>query len=127
MTPEAERHLQRARLDLAVAHSNLQQEWWHVAAREAYLAAFHAAQAVVFEIDGRRPKTHAGLQSRFSAISREEEGLGVKLPAFLSSSYLQKQTADYETLPDLTEAEAGSVLTGAAAFVDVVEAWLQRR
>jgi len=97
-----------------------------VAAREAYLAAFHAAQAVVFEVDGRRPKTHGGLQSRFSAIARQEVALGVELTAFLSSSYAQKQTADYETIPDVTEAEAETVLAGAAAFVDNVATWLQR-
>ena len=33
------------------------------AARAAYLACFHIAQAVIFERDDRAPKTHQGVHS----------------------------------------------------------------
>ena len=36
-----------------------------VAAREAYMASFHAAQACLFERDGRAPKTHSGVHAAF--------------------------------------------------------------
>lgn len=35
----------------------------HVAAREAYLAAFHAAEAYIFEHTGKVAKTHRGARS----------------------------------------------------------------
>ena len=38
----------------------------HVAAREAYLAVFHAAEAYIFEQTGKVSKTHRGFRSEFS-------------------------------------------------------------
>jgi uncharacterized protein (UPF0332 family) len=43
-----------------------------VAAREAYLAAFHAAEAYIFEQTGRTVKTHRGLRTTFSQLARNE-------------------------------------------------------
>ena len=43
-----------------------------VAAREAYLAAFHAAEAYIFERTGRTVETHRGLRATFSRLARNE-------------------------------------------------------
>ena len=39
-----------------------------VAAREAYLAAYHAAEAYIFERTGKGVKTHRGLRATFSRL-----------------------------------------------------------
>jgi hypothetical protein len=41
------------------------------AGRAAYLADFHAAEALIFERDRRTLKTHCGVQSEFSRLIKE--------------------------------------------------------
>jgi hypothetical protein len=38
----------------------------HIAALEAYLAVFHAAEANIFEHTGKVAKTHRGVRSEFT-------------------------------------------------------------
>ena len=58
MTPEAARFLQNAENHLERGHTRLGVHLSEDAARAAYLAAFHAAQAVIFERTGKVAKTH---------------------------------------------------------------------
>lgn len=63
MTPEAGRFLEKARQCLADAVL-YQPIVPRIAGREAYLAAFHAAEALLYERTGRIAKTHRGLRAR---------------------------------------------------------------
>ena len=84
------------------------------AGRTAYLAGFHAAQALIFERLGKMLKTHNGVQTEFLRLTRDDAGLDCDVRAFLSRSYNLKSIADYETGPD-----AGvSLLRAAQAVVD---------
>ena len=65
MKPETQDYIASARRHLGYAVRNLSPESAPVAAREAYMAAFHAAQALIFERTGKPAKTHNGTQSRF--------------------------------------------------------------
>ena len=67
------------------------------AGRTAYLAGFHAAQALIFEIDGRAVKTHHGVQSEFLRLTQNGLRLDHELRGFLSRTYNLKAIADYET------------------------------
>ncbi|HJU14951.1 MAG TPA: HEPN domain-containing protein [Stellaceae bacterium] len=62
MTPETADYLDKAREFLAKAHDMLADDWPDEAARAAYLAGFHAAQAFTFARTGRVAKSHAGLR-----------------------------------------------------------------
>jgi uncharacterized protein (UPF0332 family) len=42
----------------------------HIAAREAYLAVFHAAEAYIFEHTGKVAKTHCGVRSEFARLAK---------------------------------------------------------
>jgi uncharacterized protein (UPF0332 family) len=42
------------------------------AGRAAYLAAFHAAQAIIMLRTNKVAKTHAGVRSEFARIARDE-------------------------------------------------------
>jgi uncharacterized protein (UPF0332 family) len=61
MTPEADRFLEKARQCLANARANLGINLSNDAGRNAYFAAFHAAQALIFERAGKIAKTHQGV------------------------------------------------------------------
>ena len=60
MKPEAADYLDKARSCLADAQQIATLPLPHIAAREAYLAVYNAAEAYVFEFTGRPAKTHRG-------------------------------------------------------------------
>lgn len=95
MKPETAALLARARADLDAARRIVAIEIPGVAAREAYMAAFHAAQAVLFERDGEVPKTHSGLHGAFGRVARDEPGLGRDLGRIFAEAYEFKDIADY--------------------------------
>ena len=71
MKSEAAAYLEKARQFLVKARGMLTQGWPDEAGRAAYLAGFHAAQALIFERNGKTPKTHSGVQTEFARqISR---------------------------------------------------------
>jgi uncharacterized protein (UPF0332 family) len=90
------------------------------AARAAYLACFHLAQAYIFERTGRASKTHHGVQTEFFRLSRDDERADHVLRRFLSEAYEFKSVADYGVGPDavISAQEAASAITTAKQFVD---------
>jgi uncharacterized protein (UPF0332 family) len=94
-----------------------------VAAREAYLAAFHAAEAFIFEHTGKAAKTHRGVRSQFNLLARNKPGIGNDLSAFLAEGYRFKTIADYEVGPaagTISAAEAQGAIDTAARFIDTL-------
>ena len=67
MTPEAERFLQNADDHLERGQTMLAAGLNDDAGRAAYLAAFHAAQATIFERSGKVVKTHKSVNVEFLA------------------------------------------------------------
>lgn len=124
MTPEAAVYLDQAdeALDAAVriAAANLPR----VAAREAYMAAFHAAQATIFERAGRVVKTHKGVHSTFASIAKGDPLLGAGLGRFLTNAYKYKDTADYRPRSAITAASAAEAIAGARHLLERVKAAL---
>ena len=109
MTPETRRHLDKANDDLAKARQVFDLlHYSDEAARLAYLAAFHAAQALISERTGRSAKTHAGVHSQFNPMVRGDPRVDGELRSFLSNAFDLKTVADYEV--------------GAKAFVSPEEA-----
>jgi uncharacterized protein (UPF0332 family) len=91
--------------------------------RAAYLASFHAAQAYIFEREGRAAKSHRGVQSSFYRLTKDRPTFDAELRAFLARSYDLKTTADYESDPNSTTSasEARAAIETAARFVNQVE------
>ena len=126
MKPEAGQYLAKARLSLAHARAILAIELGEEAGRAAYLAAFHAVQALIFERTNRVAKTHRGVHGQFLKLIADEPRIDVSLRRFLSEGYKLKAIADYETGPDavvpleLAEAaieKAGSLIEIVAEFL----------
>jgi uncharacterized protein (UPF0332 family) len=70
-----------------------------VAARTAYLAGFHAAQALIFETSGRIYKTHSGVNGEFHRLVKDDPRVDDRIRAFLGRTYDLKAIADYLTGP----------------------------
>jgi uncharacterized protein (UPF0332 family) len=64
MKAETADYLAKARATLADAQQIAALPSPHVAGREAYYAAFHAAEAYIFERTGKVAATHKGLRNR---------------------------------------------------------------
>ena len=92
------------------------------AGRSAYLAGFHAAQALIFERDGRVLKTHNGVRGEFLRLTRNEALTDSRLRVFLSSAYNLKAIADYETGPgsEVSPERAAEAVATARDFVDAI-------
>jgi uncharacterized protein (UPF0332 family) len=69
------------------------------AGRTAYLAGFHAAQALISARTGRAVKTHGGVRTEFHRLVRGDPDLDDSLRDFLGATYNLKAIADYETGP----------------------------
>jgi uncharacterized protein (UPF0332 family) len=116
LTPEAAQLLETARQHLAGSKSVGGLQLWYIAGREAYLAAFHAAEALVYERTGEIAKTHAGLRSRFAFLARSEPEIDQSYAMFLAEAYELKSIADYGANP-ATDVSAD----GAWAAIDTAE------
>jgi uncharacterized protein (UPF0332 family) len=65
--------------------------------RTAYLAGFHAAQALISEMTDRAVKTHRGVQAELLRLIKHRTDFDAGLRTFLSKNYDLKTIADYET------------------------------
>jgi uncharacterized protein (UPF0332 family) len=126
VTPEAERFLDKARQCLADA-TLYQPIVPRIAGREAYLAAYHAAEALIFERTGKIAKTHRGLRAQFARLARDEPSVDQALSEFLGRAYELKSLADYGTGTEanISTATATAAVVTAARFVDCIGALLR--
>ena len=100
MTPEAENYLTKARNDLEEARKIVAIGLTTVAARSAYYAAFHAAEAFIIDRTGKVVKTHSGVRSEFARLAKDTTGIDLKFTIFLAKAYMYKEIGDYGIGPD---------------------------
>jgi len=123
VTPEAREHLDRAREYLTKGRSLLDVlHFADEAGRAAYLAGFHAAEALISERTGKVAHTHEGVNSQFHRLTRGDPGIDTELRAFLGRAYNLKAIADYETGPGslVSPEQAEAALATAIRFVEAV-------
>jgi uncharacterized protein (UPF0332 family) len=122
VTPEARLFLDKAQKCLNNARTVLAIGLGDDAGRGAYLAGFHAAQALIFEVTGRSAKTHNGVQTLFVNIARKDPRMPPGLLSFLSQAYHLKAVADYETGPGSSVPidKAAAAIQSAAGLIECV-------
>jgi uncharacterized protein (UPF0332 family) len=93
-----------------------------VAAKEAYLAAFHAAHAFIFETTGKVVKSHGGMRTMFALVAKDDPRIDRALASMLGRAYKFKEVADYAVGAQgvVTVAEARDVIDIAQRFVDTI-------
>ncbi len=123
MTPESGEHLGKARTYLTKARGLLDvMRYNDEAGRAAYLAGFHAAQALISERTGKTAKTHEGVNSQFNLLTKGDPRVDPELRRFLSQAYNLKAVADYEAGPSsiIPLERVETAITVANRFVDCV-------
>ena len=124
MKPETADYLTKARTALADAHKIATLPLPHIAAREAYVAVFHAAEAYIFEQTNKVAKSHRGVQIEFARLIRAEPRIGRDLVIFLTTAYQFKQRSDYaigRAAMPITSGEAATALADAARFIETIK------
>jgi uncharacterized protein (UPF0332 family) len=127
VTPETSEHLQRSRDYLAKARGLLDVMHYNdEAGRAAYLAGFHAAQALISERTGKIAKTHQGVNSQFNLLTMGDVRVDAELRRFLAQAYDLKAIADYQAGPGsiVPVERVEAAIATATRFVDCVAALL---
>ena len=122
MKPQAANFLAAAEEALSDANATLAINIFRQAARLAYYAQFHAAQALIFERISKVTKTHKGVSAQFHKQVRAEPGLTSGHAGNLSTAYRYKQIADYDAgaaLP-VTQAEAREAISHAEQLIAAI-------
>ncbi len=118
MNAQAIFYLAAADETLADARSILTVGVTRQAARLAYYAQFHAAQALIHERTGKVAKTHKGVNVQFHKLAKAEPSIAPQLAAALSAAYHYKEIADYETgAAAVPSDEAGDAIATAEHFI----------
>jgi len=86
-------------------------------ARLGYMAAFHAAQAVLLDLTGSMPKTHSGTRNRFSELAKSDARLGAHFGRFFALAYEQKDITDYRADASVEPEAAAKTIATAADLV----------
>lgn len=120
--PETAAYLAKARQLLKEAQIVVANDLPDAAGRAAYLAAFHAAQALVFDAAGKAARSHSGVRSEFARLARAEPRIGRVFPTFLARAYSLKENADYAIGHEagVTVADAEQAIEMATRFVDCI-------
>jgi uncharacterized protein (UPF0332 family) len=120
-------YLVKARRSLEEAQAVRDIGLFEAAGRAAYLAAFHAAQALILARTDKTAKTHSGVRSEFARLAKDDPGLDRGLAAFLAQAYNLKIAADYAVdlnrMPGVDD--AAEAIEGAKRFVQAVESALR--
>ena len=127
MTQEAAYFLAKARRLLGETRIMLDAKLYEAAGRTAYLAGFHAAQALISERTGRSVRTHRGVHAEVYRLTKGNSSMDMELRAFLSVAYNLKSVADYETGPasEISEAVATEAVGTAERFVAAMAALIE--
>jgi uncharacterized protein (UPF0332 family) len=123
MKGEVADYLTKARRCLANAQGIAEAGFPDVAAREAYLAAFHAAEAYIFEQTGKAAKTHRGVRTQFSRLAQREPRIEIELLNFLREGYEFKAVADYgigQAIDSISSGDAALAISTAGRFVGLI-------
>ncbi|SFL48870.1 HEPN domain-containing protein [Methylorubrum salsuginis] len=120
MTPETKDYLDKAAENLADARTILAIPLAKVAARSAYYAAFHAAEALLMARTGRIAKTHRGVRSALAELLSDASTDDREILTFLARGYRFKELSDYGvgSAAVITEAEASDLINGASRCLD---------
>ena len=127
MKPESEGYLGKAQDCLARARINLRTGLGDDAGRNAYLAGYHAAQALIIEKTAKIAKTHSGARSEFAKIAKDDPRIDKEFPSFLGWAYDLKNVADYLFGPGTPVPldRAADAIATATRFIECIDGILK--
>jgi uncharacterized protein (UPF0332 family) len=118
--PEVRYYLDKAHQCLTDAKTIVAFPIPQVAAKEAYLAGYHAAAAFIFARTGKIAKTHTGVRVEFSKLAHKEPRIDRSFLSFLAQAYELKSIADYGVGPiaRISVDDAKAVIETAERFIE---------
>lgn len=119
---EVEGQLAKARNSIVFARYALAGNYAEEAGRSAYMAAFHAATALIIARTAKAPKTHSGLRREFARLAREQQRVSREQVSLLGWSYELKNAADYEQGHRVSLAEAERAIEEAVRLIETIAA-----
>jgi uncharacterized protein (UPF0332 family) len=122
MKPEAAAYLEKASESLDEARKIYGIGLASVAARSAYYAGFHAAEAFIISRTGKIAKSHSGVRSEFSRLAKGDPQIDQGFTTFLAQAYKYKEIGDYGVGSDaiITMPVADDAIKNAARFIDCI-------
>lgn len=122
MTPEIRYYLGKARQCLADVKTITALPIPQVAAKEAYLAGYHAAAAFILARTGKVAKTHTGVRTEFSKLVHKEPRIDRSFLSFLAQAYELKSVADYGVGPiaKISSDDAKAAIETAERFIECI-------
>ena len=121
MIEEVQLHRMRARRLLTMVEGRWDQELPEIVAHTAYYAMYHAAIALFSRRGVPLPKTHAGVNARFSEHFRHVDPDGRDQVRRLGRALERRLIADYDAVDILKTEDAGAARDDAIAFVAFCE------
>jgi uncharacterized protein (UPF0332 family) len=93
-----------------------------IVAREACLAAYHAAEGLVSERTGKYARTHRCLRAQFARVAKDEPGIDQTLSEFSGRACELKSLSDYGTGVEavISVTTANAAVATATRFVECV-------
>ncbi len=122
MTPEAAQAMATARRHLADAKSVAVLRISYIAGREAYLAAYHAAEALLHHRTGKTAKTQRGLRTQFARLAHADPRIDQAFVRFLANAYEIKSVAGYGAEPQakVSMADAHEAIVTADRIIEFI-------
>jgi uncharacterized protein (UPF0332 family) len=93
--PEARDAMEQARRCLDTARLIADRPVPEVVGKLAYLAAYHAANALIASRRGKVARTHTGTRTVLAELAREDARISVEFRQFLAAAYEMKALSDY--------------------------------
>jgi uncharacterized protein (UPF0332 family) len=119
---EAAGHLTKARDAIGFARYALAGGYTNEAERSAYMAAYHAALALIVASTDKSPKTHSGVRSEFARLAHRERRISREQVSLLGWSYELKNAADYEQGHQVTVPDAERAINEALRLIENITA-----
>ena len=122
MKPEAAAYLDKARESLDEARKIYEIGLASVAARSAYYAGFHAAEAFIISRTGKIARSHGGVRSEFFRLAKDTQQVDQGFTTFLAQAYKYKEIGDYAvgTGAIITLSTADDAIKTAARLIDCI-------
>ena len=92
----------------------------------AYLAGYHAANALIAARRGKPARTHTGTRTALAELAREDGRISVEFRRFLAAAYEMKALADYgrASRGPVAPEEAEEAIATAGRMIAAIEAIL---
>lgn len=120
MTPEQQALVDKAQRSLQAAQSLIKQGFYDFAVSRAYYAMFYVAEALLDQ-EGLSFSSHAAVISAFGQHLARSGTIPTEFHRYLIDAQAQRTRADYDPIPNLSQADAERLIGQAQEFLTIAK------